>query len=336
LILEKARQTFKVQRWITIVGVILLGIKFAAWYITASVAIFTDALESIVNVVAGCISLYSLYVAAKPRDAEHPYGHGKAEFLSAGVEGTLIIIAGIWIFYEAMMRLFNPVAVTQLDTGIGLIVISGVINFVAGTIAINTGKKNNSMAITATGKHLQSDAYSTAGLVLGLGVLYFTNISWIDSAIALLFGTIISVTGVRIVRRSIAGIMDEADDTLLHELVELLNANRSVAWIDMHNLRVIKYGSRLHVDCHMTVPWYYNINEAHLELDKLDVLIRKKFGDSIEMFVHTDGCLPFSCLICNMPHCAHRQAQQKETISWNLTNIFENKKHGLSSTLPVY
>lgn len=334
--MEKSLHTFRVQRWIVIIGVVLLVIKFAAYFITSSVAIFTDALESIVNVVAGLVALYSLYIAAKPRDVEHPYGHGKAEFLSAGVEGTLIIIAGLWIIYEAVNQYLNPKEIRSLDTGIWLIVASGAINFIAGTFAIKTGKKNNSLAITATGKHLRSDAYSTAGLVAGLIVLYFTHLPWIDSAIALLFGIIITVTGAGIVRKSIAGIMDEADDEILQQLIATLNANRSQAWIDLHNLRVIKYGSRLHVDCHMTVPWYYNMHEAHRELDKLDILIRQTFGDSVEMFVHTDGCLPFSCRICSVVNCEHRQHAQEQLITWDSQNIFENKKHGIVQPGPLH
>jgi Predicted Co/Zn/Cd cation transporters len=138
---EATLQSFRIQRWITLVGVVLLLLKFAAYYLTHSVAILTDALESIVNVVAGGISLYSLYVAAKPRDKDHPYGHGKAEFLSAGVEGTLIAVAGVWIMYEAIQKLLHPSPVHQLDFGIVLIAISGVVNYFAGMIAENTGRK---------------------------------------------------------------------------------------------------------------------------------------------------------------------------------------------------
>lgn len=325
------RQTFLVQRWIVLISVILLLLKFVAYYLTGSVAILTDALESIVNVVAGLVTLYSLYVAAKPRDAEHPYGHGKAEYLSASVEGTLIALAGIWILIEAIGRLLHPEPVKQLDTGIILIAVSGVINFAAGAFAEKTGKRNQSLAITATGKHLKSDAYSTGGLIIGLLILFFTNIPWIDSAIAILFGIIILVTGIGIVRKSVAGIMDEADADLLNRMVKMLNANRSQNWIDLHNLRIIKYGSQMHVDCHLTIPWYLNIHEAHVEVDALGNLIKQEFGDAIELFTHTDGCLPFSCRLCNITDCPKRQQPFERKIEWTIQNIFENQKHTIES-----
>jgi cation diffusion facilitator family transporter len=327
--LENAKQTIRVQQWVTATGAFLMLVKFAAYYITGSVAILTDALESIVNVVAGTITLYSLYVAARPRDEDHPYGHGKAEFLSAGVEGTLIALAGIWILVEAVQKLLHPSELKQLDYGIILIAAAGLVNFIAGRIAISTGKKNKSLGITATGKHLVSDAVSTAGLVVGLLLLRLTDILWLDSVIALIFGTIIIYTGIQIVRSSVAGIMDEADTELLGQMVKLLNENRRPAWIDLHNLRVIKFGSKLHVDCHVTMPWYYNMHEAHEEIDALSRLITGHFGNTVEMFVHTDGCLPFSCRLCAMDDCPKRKFPFHHTINWTIENIFENKKHEL-------
>lgn len=326
-VMEGYRQVIRVQKWITLLGMLLLILKFAAWWITESVAILTDALESIVNVTAGIITLASLIVAAKPRDSKHPYGHGKAEFISAGIEGTLITLAGIIIFYEAGRRLFHPGHIEKLDSGILLVGISGLANLAAGLIAVKTGKKNKSLGITATGKHLLSDAYSTGGLLAGLLLLYFTGWKWIDSAVAIIFGIFIVVTGFKIVRSSIAGIMDEADEHLFAELVNLLNNNRNENWIDLHNFRVIKHGSRLHLDCHLTLPWFINLNEAHHEVEKLDNLIRQAYGTSIEMFVHTDGCLPMSCPICIKSNCPVRKFPLKEKIEWTPQNLFENSKH---------
>ncbi len=327
--LEATRQSFRVQKWVTLAGVVLLFAKFVAYYLTDSVAILTDALESIVNVVAGFVSLYSLYVASKPRDSDHPYGHGKAEFLSAGVEGTLISLAGIWIIIEAIRKLLHPSPIHQLDTGIILIAACGFINFFAGAIALKTGKKNNSLAIIATGKHLKSDAYSTAGLIIGLFVLRFSGLQWVDSAVALIFGVIIIFTGVGIIRRSIAGIMDEADTAMLQQLVNVLNKNRGNTWIDLHNLRMIRYGNYLHVDCHLTVPWYFNVQQAHEEVEDLAKIIRTEFGDAMELFTHTDGCLPFCCRHCIIENCHARKQPFENMITWDIHNIFENKQHEL-------
>jgi len=327
--LEPAKQNLNVQKWVAALSVVLLVVKLIAYYSTHSVAILTDALESIVNVAAGFIGLYSLWVAAKPRDYDHPYGHGKAEFISAAIEGTLIGSAGAIILYKAIQNLLHPVELHKLDFGIWLVAATALVNFIIGYFCLRTGRKNNSLALIASGKHLQSDTWSTAGIIAGLVLLYFTGFKWIDSVVAIIFGIIIIVTGYKIVRHSIAGIMDEADIKLLGRMVELLNANRQINWVDLHNLRVIKYGSVLHVDCHLTVPWYLNVHEAHREIDVLAELIRKEFGESLELFVHSDGCLPFSCKICDKAACNERQHTFERKITWTLENISSNKKHEL-------
>jgi len=329
--LETANQNLRVQKWVAGISVILLAIKFIAYFSTLSVSILTDALESIVNVVAGVIGLYSLYVAAKPRDSDHPYGHGKAEFLSAAVEGTLIGIAGLVILYKAILSLIHPVELKKIDMGIWLVAATALVNYLVGIYCERIGKKNDSMALQASGKHLQSDTLSTLGIIAGLVLLYFTGWNWVDGVVAILFGGFIIFMGYRILRSSIAGIMDEADRKLLSRLVELLNANRRTNWIDIHNLRVIKYGSILHIDCHLTVPWYLNVHEAHREIDALTELVRKEFGQSVEFFVHSDGCLPFSCPICDKMECTVRKHNFEKKIRWTLDNILKNEKHNLGS-----
>ncbi|MEN9569833.1 MAG: hypothetical protein RL172_1064 [Bacteroidota bacterium] len=327
--LQKARQNLRLQQIVTIIGIALFIIKVIAWYITRSVAILTDALESTVNVIAGLLGIYSLYVSAKPRDKDHPYGHGKAEFISAAVEGTLITVAGFVIIYEAINNFIHPHQLQQLDSGILLVAITAVINFVLGYICVRTGKRNNSLALISSGKHLQTDTYSTVGIIVGLILLYITGHSWIDSAVAILFAFIIIFTGYKIVRTSIAGIMDEADETLINKMVALLNANRQPNWIDLHNLRIIQYGSTLHVDCHLTVPWYLNVHEAHQEIDALTALVKKEFGQTIEFFVHSDGCLDFSCTICTKQACNVRKQAFKQRVEWTMENISSNNKHQL-------
>lgn len=322
-------QNLQVQKWVAAISVLLLAIKFIAYYLTHSVSILTDALESIVNVAAGFIGLYSLYVAAKPRDIDHPYGHGKAEFISAAIEGTLITSAGAIIIYKAIRSLITPVELQKLDYGIYLVAAAGVINYIVGFITESKGKKSKSVALTASGKHLKSDSYSTAGIIVGLILIYFTGLKWIDPAVAIIFGIIIIYTGYKILRRSIAGIMDEADIELLKKIVDLLNKNKRENWVDLHNLRVIKYGSILHIDCHLTVPWYLNVSEAHAEVEALSSLVRNKFGESVELFVHVDGCLPFSCKVCNKQNCNVRKHNFEKRIDWTLKNVLQDQKHRL-------
>ena len=329
--MTKQNENLRIQRWVVLTATLLFIIKVAAYWLTQSVAILTDALESTVNVVAGFIGWYSLYVAAKPKDIDHPYGHGKAEFLSAAVEGTLIIIAGFIIIYESINNYLHPHELKQLDWGILLVAVTAAINFIVGYISIKRGKKNNSLALVASGKHLQSDTYSTMGLIVGLALIYFTHFAWLDSVVAGLFAFFIIYTGYKILRSSIAGIMDEADIELMKNMVTALNKERRENWIDLHNLRVIKYGGQLHIDCHLTVPWYLNVHEAHQEIDALSSLIRNQFGDSIELFVHSDGCLDFSCSICTKQNCDVRKKPFEKKIDWTATNILADQKHRLTT-----
>ncbi len=327
--MSSALENFRFQRVIVAVGVGLFLLKLLAWWLTNSVAIFTDALEGIVNVVSGFIGLYSLYLSAQPRDENHPYGHGKVEFVSAAIEGTLICVAGLLIIVEAVNNLRHPHELGKLDVGIALVAATGAMNFWLGHMAVQKGKKSNSLALTATGEHLKSDFWSTVGLIVGLVLIYFTRLAWLDSAVALLFSGLILFTGYQILRSSIAGIMDEADRELLTRFADVLQKNRRENWVDLHNLRAIKYGSTVHLDCHLTVPWFLNVHEAHREVDQLDRLAKDNFGESVELFVHTDGCLDFSCRICEKKGCAERKFPFEKRVEWSLDNILNNSKHRL-------
>jgi len=327
--LKTQQQNLNIQRWIAAISVLILAAKFLAYWLTHSVAILTDAMESIVNVAAGFIGLYSLYISAKPRDINHPYGHGKAEFLSAAVEGTLILSAGAIIIYKAIQHFIYPSPITSIDKGMILVGMTGLINLCVGFLGFRYGKRNQSLALIASGRHLISDSYSTFGIVAGLLLISITKLVWIDGAIAVAFGVIIIYAGYRIVRSSIAGIMDEADEELLEKMVRVFNASRKENWVDIHNLRVIKYGIILHVDCHLTVPWYLNVNEAHAEVEALGSFIKREFGESIELFVHSDGCLYVQCPICLKSDCPVRHHPFEKKIEWSLGNILSDKKHQL-------
>ena len=325
--LQNEKQNYRLQLFITLLSVVLFAAKMIAFYLTNSIAILTDALESTVNMLAGLIGLYSLYVAAQPKDKEHPYGHGKAEFISAAVEGSLIITAGIYILFQTGQSFFIQKTIQELDHGIVLVAITAIVNFAAGWWCLHIGKKNNSLALKASGKHLQLDTYSTIVIIVGLIIIKITNLFWLDKLLALSISIVIIINGYKIVRASLAGIMDEADMELLKKLIVTLNQNRRNNWIDLHNLRVIKYGATLHVDCHLTLPWYMNLHEAHTEVDALKALVIHTFGDNIELFVHTDSCLPFSCPVCIKTDCKVREQPFTHCVIWTLDNILSNQKH---------
>lgn len=322
--------SIKLQRNLAFLAILLFIIKIIAWYWTKSVAVFTDAMESIVNVATGLIGWYSIWLAEKPRDKNHPYGHGKAEFISAAIEGTMIFIAGLLIIYEAISNLAKPHPLQRLDWGLILLASTALINFVAGKYAINHGKKVKSATLEAGGRHLCTDTYSTLGIISGLVLLMITKWLWLDAAVAIVFAIIILVTGYKVLRKSLAGIMDEADIALLEELIAYLQTNRKPEWTDLHNLRMIQYGSTLHLDGHLTLPWYFTVREAHQEIENLDQLIKNKFGGAIELFVHVDGCESFSCRICSLAQCPVRQHPFEQLIVWNAENVLQNRKHHLT------
>ena len=328
--------TVRIQRYIAILSVVLFLAKMLAWYLTHSVTVLTDALESIVNVIAGFLGLFSITLANMPRDTNHPYGHGKAEFLSSAVEGTLIMLAGVVIIYEAIQHLIVPHEIEKLNTGLLIIAASGIINFLAGKYAENKGKKNNSMILESAGKHLQTDAYSTIAIIIGLALLIATNNKWLwlDSAVALCFSMIIMITGYKVLRRSISGIMDEMDMGLLKQVIVVLQENRVAQWIDLHNLRVIQYGSLMHVDAHMTLPWYYQVVDADREIHALEKLIIAHFKNQVELFIHIDGCMPYQCKLCAMPECAVRQHDFQQQLVWTIENVWTDAKHGKNDNSP--
>ena len=324
-----AKSNVRLQFIIVLIGALLLAAKFLAYYITQSNTILTDAMESIVNVVAGGLGLYSLIIAALPKDENHPYGHGKVEFISAGVEGTLIVIAGVLIIVKSIYSFIYPNAIMDLDKGIYITAAAGAVNYILGMWAVHQGEKTNSLALIASGKHLKSDTYSTIGLIIGLVLIWLTDWLWLDSVAAIVFGIVIAITGYKIVKESIAGIMDEVDYDLVSEIVQKLQDNRQENWVDIHNLRVIKYGGALHIDCHLTIPRYFIIEEGHEEVDAVEALLNQKIQDGTELFIHLDPCLPTSCHLCAKANCPVRSFEYIMQQEWTLENVMRNKKHGL-------
>ncbi|MDR0791028.1 MAG: cation diffusion facilitator family transporter [Methanomassiliicoccaceae archaeon] len=327
-----AMDNYRFQRYIVALSGIVLIVKFLAWLITGSVAIFTDALESIVNVAAGVIGLYALYLSTKPRDFDHPYGHGRAEFISATVEGAMISIAGVMIIMEAVRNILDPNEIPNLHIGMLLILTTAVANYTVGAFAIRKGKNNRSPALVASGKHIQSDAYSSFGIILGLTVLVVVTSMgyayyWIDGAIALVFGGIILTTGVFVVKRSMEGIMDKVDVQLLTDIVKTLSDNRRDKWIDIHDLKMVKYGSTIHIDMHVTMPWYISVKDQRDEICMIISLIREKYGECADLSITCDPCQEFSCVFCKH-ECNERKKEFTGLLEWNIKNLSENSQHG--------
>ncbi|MDB5139475.1 MAG: cation diffusion facilitator family transporter [Mucilaginibacter sp.] len=300
--------------------------KFGAYFITASNFVLTDAAESIVNVLASSFAFFSIYLAAQPRDENHPYGHGKVEYFSVFIEGSLIAIAAIIIIVKSVYGIFYPNVIHDLLTGAAIIGVTGIINGGLGFYMIKKGKSLPSITIEADGRHLLTDMVTSIGLVVGLLLIDFTKILWLDSALSVLVGLYILFTGYKLVRRSVSSLMDEADFGVVTEIVEVLNEKRRVEWIDIHNFRAQKYGNELHIDCHMTLPNYFDLNRVHEEVKLVDMLINREVTRT-ELFIHTDPCLPECCHYCSMPNCPIRSEAKTEDITWTLDKLIRNKKH---------
>jgi cation diffusion facilitator family transporter len=304
-----------------------MGAKFVAYSITHSNAILTDALESIVNVMASSFAFYSIYLASMPRDENHPYGHGKVEFFSALLEGGLIFIAGLVIVGKAIYNLYFPAEIHQILDGMGILAITGVINFVLGRYLVNKSKSFNSITLFADGKHLLTDAYSTLGLLVGLSLYYITEIVLIDTLLSLGLGLFIAFSGYKLLRKSVGGLMDESDVEIVNKIVSILQNNRNDAWIDVHNLRIQRYGPELHVDCHVTLPNYYSLMQVHDEVSAIDKLVNQNSNIKTELFIHADPCVPQCCHYCSVKNCPIRSEDKKIDIEWNVMIVTSNKKH---------
>jgi cation diffusion facilitator family transporter len=326
-----AQRHIRLQALVLTVGVGLMGVKFMAWRLTHSNTILSDALESIVNVVAGAFALYSLFLAAKPRDREHPYGHGKVEFISAGIEGGLVVLAGGAIIWRAVQALLSHQQLHDLETGILLTGGAGAANLVMGLALRARGRAARSITMEASGTHLLSDAWSTVAMVVGLILIKLTGLAWLDQFFAIVFALYIIITGLRIFRRSVAGIMDEADLDLATTVVQLLEEHRRPQWVDVHNFRMITYGSVLHIDCHVTLPWYYSLEQAHQEIAAVEQLVNEQHPQDVELFIHMDPCVPRSCGICQLANCSERRAAFSQRITWTAESVIGNAKHGVAA-----
>jgi cation diffusion facilitator family transporter len=321
----------KKQNWIIAsfsISIILLILKFYSYYLTNSTAILTDALESIVNVVASGFALYSIYLSAVPKDINHPYGHGKIEFFSAGIEGVLIILAGIFIIYQSIYNFFFIQTLESLPIGIMIISFSGVVNGILGYFLIKNGKAMNSLTLEADGRHILTDAFSSAILVLGVSLIYFTGYYVLDSVFSFLFAVYIIYTGYFLVRRSVAGLMDEADPLAMDTVVKILQQHRKVNWIDIHNMRVQQYGTDRHIDLHLTLPYYFDLKMVHDEVEAVEDVLENQLPGYVEVFVHADPCVPNKCCrYCQVEDCAVREHPLVTKISWDVYNLTKNQKH---------
>jgi cation diffusion facilitator family transporter len=284
-------------------GVIILVFKFVAYYATNSAALLSDALESIINVIASAFAMWSIHLAKTPPDANHPYGHGKVEYFSALLEGVLIIIAAGCIMYTAFPKILVPEELTRLDYGLLISVVASAMNLALGLFLIKQGRMTNSITLVADGKHVLTDVYTTAGVLIGLVVVLLTNWLWMDGLIACIVAINILWTGYGLARESVKGLMNETDHSLVKEICSLLNSNRRSEWISIHKLRAWRAGRFIHVDFHLVLPKQISFEEAHSVVESLEALFKREYDGIAEVMIQTDICDHDLCSICSYQKC---------------------------------
>lgn len=289
------------------VAIGLLAVKFWLYGKTESQAIFSDALESIVNVVAALIALSVLKYAGRPADRDHPYGHGKIEFFSAAFEGGLIFCAALVILWQAVEAFVAGAMPQELDLGLWVTLAAGVVNGLLGWFLISYGQRHDSPALTADGHHVLSDFWTSIGVVLGLVAVRLTGIAWLDPAIAAVMMVWLLITGWRIVRRAIGGLLDEEDPQLLQTVVELLSRRVGDGVIRLHHLRAIRSGSFRHISAHLVVPEFWSVQRAHDAAEGLAAEIVRELPGQAAVDFHTDPCERSWCSMCDLEQCSVRQ-----------------------------
>jgi cation diffusion facilitator family transporter len=303
------------------VGVGMLLLKSAAYVVTGSAAVFSDALESVVHVAATAFALYSVIVSARPPDIHHPYGHGKVEFFSAGFEGALIVVAAAAILVEVARSVALGRLPQRLDAGILMTLAAGAVNLSLGWFLLRTGKRTASLTLVADGRHVLTDAYTSLGVVAGLVGVRLTGWTLLDPLVATAVAVNILVTGGKLMRESVSGLMDEADADTLEDILAALGVHRRPEWVDVHNLRCWRAGERLIMDLHLTVPRYWEIAQGHAAQDELEQAVFAHLRTDGEAIVHLDPCVEACCPHCAVEACPVRAHQLQEQRKWTVAGV---------------
>lgn len=273
--LRGAGQNLTRFAWLAIAtALVTIALKVAAYYVTGSVGLLSDAAESVVNLVAAFVALIVLHVAAKPADDRHHFGHSKAEYFSAAVEGIMIFVAALIIIVAAVRRFLQPQELEQVGIGLAISVVAAIINGVVAVVLLRAGRRNNSITLEADGKHLMTDLVTTIGVVIGVLLVVWTGWLRLDPVIAFLVGCNIIVTGWGLVRRSVDGLMDHTMSPEDNErLVEVLRtfASDEVAF---HDVRTRDAGADSHVSMHVLVPGHWTVQRGHDLLEEVEAAVR--------------------------------------------------------------
>lgn len=292
------------------VGIIMFLSKMGAYLITGSAAIFSDAAESVVHVLATSMALFSIVLSSKPADESHLYGHGNIEYFSAGIEGFLIFAAAVFIIYTSILDIINVPNLRKLNVGVIVVSAAGGINLFLGMYLVRTGRKTNSLTLIADGKHVLTDSYTSIGVIVGVSLVMLTGLKILDPLFAIAVAVNILFTGYRLIRESIGGLMNETDPELLNRIVAEISKLKQIYWIDLHELRFWRSGDTIYLDFHLILPYYFTIKQSHAEEKDIEEKLMKIFSN-MQIKIHFDYCIPELCKYCGYYKCTVRQEERK-------------------------
>ena len=303
--------------WLSLsVGIIMFLSKMGAFLLTGSAAIFSDAAESVVHVLATSMALYSIILSSRPPDESHLYGHGNVEYFSAGIEGFLIFAAAVFIIYTSVLDIIKGPDLRQLNIGVIVISAAGGINLLLGSYLVRMGKRTNSLTLVADGKHVLTDSYTSIGVIVGILLVMLTGIQIFDPLFAIAVAINILFTGFKLIRESIGGLMIETDPDLLKKIVSEIRQAKQPYWIDLHELRFWKSGDMVYLDFHLILPYYFTIQKSHTEEKEIEDKLMEKFSN-MQIKIHFDYCIPELCKYCGYSECNVRQEAKKVSFELN-------------------
>jgi len=268
--------------WLSLATAILvIGLKSVAYWITGSVGLLSDALESVANVVGASAALIALTIAARPADDDHQYGHGKAEYFSSGLEGGMIFVAALVIAGAAVERLLHPQPLERIGIGLAVSAIATVLNLAVARVLLAAGRRHHSIALEADARHLMTDVWTSVGVLVGVGAVMMTGLQWLDPAIALVVAANIVRTGVSLVRRSVSGLMDSAMDADEQRVVHSILERYRAEGVQYHALRTRRAGARRFIDFHVLVPGAWTVQRGHDLLERIEADIRAQLANAV-------------------------------------------------------
>ncbi len=273
-----------------LVAVVMLAGKLTAYFLTHSAALLSDAVESVVHGAATSFAAFSLWYAAQPADANHPYGHRRIAYFSAGFEGALVLAAALAVIWSGLVGLIHGTDLRHLGLGFTIAAALTLVNLVLGLVLVRVGRKHNALILVSNGKHVLADVLTTGAAIIGVGLVLLTGREWLDPLAALFIGVVIMVSGVRLLRTSFAGLMDHVDPELMQGLVAGLQLQvRDRVITGFHQLRCRRTDDEIWVDVHVLIPGELSLAEAHVRVTQVENAIRPLFPqDTVHITTHLE------------------------------------------------